>query len=141
MKDIPERSLEELKTEGTMLLPGVYVDISFAKPLAVRQWLEKDRIRRISSTHTSPKEVIPSRPLMRRIAKELIREVMTSVYSNTLCNYDHLAACLLKYYPHRRLSFSDLEKRGHLAAEMAAKMKSIRYYAAAHQDEQGWRRF
>jgi hypothetical protein len=62
---------------------------------------------------------------------------MTSVYRNSMVNYDHLAAYLLKHYPRRSLSLSDLAERVHLAAEMAAKMKSIRFYPALHQDQSG----
>jgi len=144
-KDIPERVLEELRTEGTMLLSGVDMDISFGKPLAVKQWLEQPRIKEDIATphHISPKQVLPSRPLMRGIAKELTREVMTSIYRNTMVNYDHLAAYILKYYPGRSLSFSDLAERFYLAAGMAVKMKSIHSHTGLHQEQNGhyWDQF
>ena len=139
VKDIPERALEELRTEGTMLLSGVDIDISFGKPLAVKQWLEQPRIKEdiVTPHHISPKQVLPSRPLMREIAKELTRAVMSSIYRNTMVNYDHLAGYILKYYPGRSLSFSDLAERVCLAAEMAVKMKSIRSHTALYKDQNG----
>ncbi|UCE82823.1 MAG: metallophosphoesterase [Deltaproteobacteria bacterium] len=145
VKDLPERALEELRTEGTMLLSGVDMDISFGKPLDVKQWLEKPSIREdiVTPNRISPKQVLPSRPLMRRIAKELTKEVMTSIYRNTMVNYDHLAGYILKYYPGQCLSFSDLAERVYLAAEMASQMKSIRFHPALHQDRNGhfWGQF
>ncbi len=137
VKDIPERIVEELQTEGTMLLSGVDMDISFGKPLAIRPWLEKRKIQKDIRTPRPilPDDVLPSRPLMRRIAGKLTRQVMASIYRRTKVNYDHLAAYLLKYYPGRRLSLFDLAERLYLAAETVTGLKSIQFHADLHQDQ------
>jgi esterase/lipase len=137
VKDIPERIVEELQTEGTMLLSGVDIDISFGKPLAISPWLKKRRIQK--DIHAPrpflPDDILPSRPLMRRIAGKLTRQVMASIYRRTMVNYDHLAAYLLKYYPGQSLSLFNLAERLYLAAEIVSKLSSIRAHAGLHQDQ------
>jgi len=137
VKDIPERIVEELQTEGTMLLSGVDIDISFGKPLAISPWLSRRRIQKdiFASRPILPDDVLPSRPLMRRIAGKLTRKVMASIYRRTMVNYDHLAAYLLKYYPGHSLNLFDLAERLYLAAETVTKLSSIRSHADLHQDQ------
>jgi esterase/lipase len=135
--DLPERIVEELQTEGTMLLSGVDIDITFGKPLAISPLLKKRKIQQdiISQRPILPDDVLPSRPLMRRIASNLTRKVMASIYSNTMVNYDHLAAYILKYYPHNRLGFFNLAERLYLAAETVTKLKSIRFHSGLLHDQ------
>lgn len=137
VKDIPDRFVEELQTEGTMLLSGVDIDITFGEPLAISPWLRKRRIERdmFARRPIMPDEVLPSRPLMRRIASRLTRKVMASIYRNTNVNYDHLAAYLLKYYPRRRLSLFDFAERLYLAAETVTRLKSVRFHRALYLDQ------
>jgi esterase/lipase len=137
VRDLPERIVEELQTEGTMLLSGVDIDITFGTPLAISPLLKKRKIQQdILSQHPIlPDDVLPSRPLMRRIASNLTRKVMASIYSNTMVNYDHLAAYILKYYPHKRLGFFNLAERLYLAAETVTKLKSIRFHSGLLHDQ------
>jgi esterase/lipase/1-acyl-sn-glycerol-3-phosphate acyltransferase len=135
--DLPERIVEELQTEGTMLLSGVDIDITFGKPLAISPLLKKRKIQQdiISERPILPDDVLPSRPLMRRIASNLTRKVMASIYNNTMVNYDHLAAYILNYYPHNRLGFFNLAERLYLAAETVTKLKSIRFHSGLLHDQ------
>jgi esterase/lipase len=137
VKDIPERIVEELQFEGTMLLSGVDIDISFGKPVAISPWLERRRIQQdiLATTPILPDDVLPSRPLMRRIAGKLTRRVMASIYRRTMVNYDHLAAYLLKYYPGHSLSLSNLAERLYLAAETVTRLNYIRFHAGLRQDQ------
>ena len=137
VSDLPERIVEELQTEGTMLLSGVDIDITFGKPLAISPLLKKRKIQQdiLSQRPILPDDVLPSRPLMRRTASNLTRKVMASIYSNTMVNYDHLAAYILKYYPHNRLGFFNLAERLYLAAETVTKLKSIRFHSGLLHDQ------
>jgi esterase/lipase/1-acyl-sn-glycerol-3-phosphate acyltransferase len=135
--DLPERIVEELQTEGSMLLSGVDIDITFGKPLAISPLLKKRKIQQdiISQRPILPDDVLPSRPLMRRIASNLTRKVMASIYGNTMVNYDHLAAYILKYYPHNRLGFFNFAERLYLGAETVTKLKFIRFHSGLLHDQ------
>jgi esterase/lipase/1-acyl-sn-glycerol-3-phosphate acyltransferase len=137
VKDMPDRIVEELQTEGTMLLSGVDIDITIDKPLAIRPLLRKRIIQKdIRTLHPiMPDDLLPSRPTMRRIASNLTRRVMASIYQNTMVNYDHLIAYILKYYPGQKLSFFSLAQRLYLVAEAVTKLKSIRLHAGLLQDQ------
>jgi len=137
VKDMPDRIVEELQTEGTMLLSGVDIDITIDKPLAIRPLLKKRVIQKdIRTLHRiMPDDLLPSRPVMRRIASKLTRKVMASIYQNTMVNYDHLIAYILKYYPGQKLSLFSLAQRLYLAAETVTKLKSVRLHSGLLQDQ------
>ncbi len=137
VKDLPARIVEELRTEGTMLVSGVDIDINFGEPLAIRPLLEKRSIEKdiISPRPIMPDDVLPSRPLMRRIASKLTRKVMDSIYRNTMVNYDHLAAYLLKHYPGHRLNLFNLAERLYLAAEQVIRLKAVRFHSSLLRDQ------
>ncbi len=51
VEDIPERMVEEIMTEGTMLLSGVDVDMRFGEPIEIKEYLKHSAIKRdISAT-------------------------------------------------------------------------------------------
>ena len=137
VKGMPDRIVEELQTEGTMLLSGVDIDITIDEPMAIRPLLTKRIIQKdIRSPYPiMPDDVLPSRPVMRLIASKLTRKVMASIYQNTTVNYDHLIAYILKYYPGQKLSLFSLAQRLYLAAEAVTKLKSIRLHAGLLQDQ------
>jgi esterase/lipase/1-acyl-sn-glycerol-3-phosphate acyltransferase len=137
MKDMPDRIAEELQTEGTMLLSGVDMDITIDKPLAIRPFLRKRIIQKdiLTPRPIMPDDVLPSRPAMRLIASKLTRKVMASIYQNTMVNYDHLIAYILKYYPRQKLSLFSLAQRLYLAVEAATKLKSVRLHSGLLQDQ------
>jgi esterase/lipase/1-acyl-sn-glycerol-3-phosphate acyltransferase len=137
IKDIPDRFLEELQTEGTMLLSGVDINVSIGRPIPVRPWLEDRRIREdiVAPRHITPDEPIPSRPLLRRIASKLTLRLMAAVYGLTTINFDHLAAYLLKYYPGTRLKVFDLAQRTYVAAEEVTRLKGFEFHPALLGDQ------
>jgi esterase/lipase/1-acyl-sn-glycerol-3-phosphate acyltransferase len=137
VKDMPDRLVEELQTEGTMLLSGVDIDITIDKPLAIRPFLRKRMIEKDIRTPRPimPDDVLPSRPAMRLIASKLTRKVMASIYQNAMVNYDHLIAYILKYYPGQKLSFFSLAQRLYLAVEAVARLKSVRLHSGLLQDQ------
>ena len=123
--------------EGTLLLSGVDMDISFGRPLAIRDRLQSPRIREDidAPRRILPDEAIASRPELRKAASEITMQLMASIYRMTTVNYDHLAACLLKYYPRRRLSTFDLMERLYLAMGEITRLKDIRFHPAIREEQ------
>jgi esterase/lipase/1-acyl-sn-glycerol-3-phosphate acyltransferase len=131
-KDIPDQFLEELETEGTMLLSGVDMDICFGKPIPIRAWLQEPNIQQdiTSSSPILPDEPIPSRPLLRKIASKVTLQVMKTIYLMTAVNFDHLAAYVLKYYPKRKLTSFELMERLFMAMHRVCHLKDVRCHPA-----------
>ena len=113
VENIPERVIEEIMTEGTMLLKGVDIDIRFGKPINLKERLTHRMIKK-DLAQTAPfdfDDPIPSRSIMRREAMKLMQEYMSAIYDMTTINYDHLFATLLKKTWYRRLDHNFLKRR------------------------------
>lgn len=111
--NIPARVIEEIMTEGTMLLSGVDIDIRFGEPINIKERLthkiiKKDLFGKESFDFDDP---IPSRNIMRREAMKLMQQYMGAIYDMTTINYDHLFASLLKKTWFRKLDHNFLKRR------------------------------
>jgi len=116
--DLPERFLEELMTEGNMLLAGVDVDVRFGQPLAVKPCL-KDPAIQADIQLARPiffDDVIPSRPVLRQKALWLMQQYMGSIYRMTTVNHDHLLASIFRFMPGRSIRIPALRRKAFMAA-------------------------
>jgi esterase/lipase/1-acyl-sn-glycerol-3-phosphate acyltransferase len=117
--DLPERFLEELMTEGSMLLSGVDVDMRFGEPLEVKSYLDDRAIQ--ADIHAARPiyfdEAIPSRPAMREKALQITQQYMTDIYGMTTVNHDHLLASIFKLMPFNTITIAALKRKAFLAAE------------------------
>ncbi len=116
--DLPERIIEELMTEGSMLLSGVQIDVRFGDPILIKEYLrhtviEKD-IETTRRIHFD--EQIASRGTMRRQALKLMQRYMAAIYSMTTVNLDHLFASMLRFVRNKKIEKLDLCRRVFLAA-------------------------
>lgn len=116
--DIPERAIEELMTEGTMLLSGVDVDIRFGKPIRVPEYMENMIIHRDISdkNRIDFDDSIPSKEQMRKTALKIMQRYMADIYNMTTVNHDHLFASMLKKTPFKTISEQGLREKVFLAA-------------------------
>ncbi|HKK90108.1 MAG TPA: alpha/beta fold hydrolase [Desulfobacteraceae bacterium] len=101
MEKPSDRVMEELMTEGTMLLSGVDVDIRFGDPIRINTYLDNSFIE---SDLTSKRKIkfddkLGSRPVMRTLSFEIMYRYMASVYGMTTLNHDHVFATILKNLP------------------------------------------
>ncbi|ACN15579.1 EstA [Desulforapulum autotrophicum HRM2] len=117
MAEPSQRVLDELMTEGTMLLTGVDVDIRFGTPIPIagflHNWLVESDLtsrRRITFSNT-----MASRPVMKTVSIEIMERYMASVYGMTTLNYDHIFASILKYFPGPVIGVYDFKCRAFLA--------------------------
>jgi esterase/lipase/1-acyl-sn-glycerol-3-phosphate acyltransferase len=113
MDNVPDRMLEEMMTEGSMLLSGVDMDIRFGKPIEVRSFMKRSVIKQdISSKHRIGfDDPIPSKQMMRKVAVKIMQEYMFAIYSMTTVNHDHIFASLLKLIPFKKIDGDDLKRR------------------------------
>lgn len=116
---IPERAVEEIMTEGSMLLSGVDVDIRFGEPIEIKKFMKQSAIKRdISSKHSIRfDDPIPSKRLMRKVALKIMQRYMSAIYSMTTVNHDHIFASMLKLIPFKRIDPQDLMRRTFLLIE------------------------
>ncbi len=111
--NIPERVIEELMTEGTMLLSGVDIDIRFGIPINISGCVSHGAIKSdvCSLSSFDFDDPIPSVRMMRKEAVSLMQKYMSSIYSMTTVNHDHLFASLLKKTPYRNLDHNFFKRR------------------------------
>lgn len=118
--DLPGRMLEEVMTEGAMLLSGVDIDVRFGAPIRVSQYLKTAAIQAdIGSTAAIDfDDAIPSISVMRKAAHKIMERYMSAIYHMTTVNHDHLFATLLRYLPQNTITESQLRQRAYLAASL-----------------------
>ncbi len=135
--DIPERVVEEIMTEGTMLLSGVDMDIRFGEPIQIHECLECSPIERdVSSTRRiNFDDTLPSQRQMRKEALKIMQRYMTAIYGLTTINHDHLFASLLRAMPRKKIDERDLRQRVFLAADAIRKEKGIQLHKSLHFDQ------
>ena len=137
VEDIPERLLEEIMTEGSMLLGGVDIDIRFGEPIQVLECLHCSPIEQdiLSSRRIGFDDVLPSRMRMRKEALEIMQRYMKAIYEMTTINHDHLSASLIRAMPKNRFKCYDLRRRVYDAAETARKNTDIFLHRDLQSDQ------
>ncbi len=118
MGEMTERAVEEIMTEGSMLLSGVDVDIRFGEPIRVGAYL-KSHAAMADISNPRPigfDEPIPSRPMLQKTVRRIMERYMSAIYRMTTVNHDHILATLLKYMPEHHIDARDLRHRTYLAA-------------------------
>ncbi|MFO7666445.1 MAG: alpha/beta fold hydrolase [Desulfobacterales bacterium] len=137
VRDIPERVMEEIMTEGTMLLSGVDIDIRFGKPIDIKEYTNNYLI---NNDITNKKQVnfddpIPSKPLMKKAALKIMQRYMSCIYSMTTVNHDHLFASLLMMMPFKKINEDDLIRRIFLIATLDLKDSGCFFHRSLMDDQ------
>lgn len=135
--DLPERLLEELMTEGSMLLSGVDIDVRFGRPIPVSESLKRVAIAQdiCSPSRLGFDDPIASRNVMRREALALMNRYMSAIYSMTTVNHDHLFASVLKHAPFGRIDRADLCRRVFLLATRLQEMPTLHLHRQLAADQ------
>jgi esterase/lipase len=129
-RDMPDRVVEEIMTEGAMLLSGVDIDIRFAPAIDIGPYMqsrtiEDDICSKGSFGFDTP---IASRGQMRRDALKIMKRYLDSIYHMTTVNSDHLFAAVVRQMPYLNTSEMDLKRRVFLIASDITAHKSIRLH-------------
>lgn len=118
VRDIPERMVEEIMTEGTMLLSGVDIDVRFGKAIAIADYLDGRKLRRelkkqkVTGFLLSPE----LKSVLREVSEKIMQRYMADIYSLTTVNHEHLFASLLRRYPQAKIPELELKQRVFLLA-------------------------
>ena len=125
VKDLPERMVEEIMTEGTMLLSGVDIDIRFGEPIRIDRYLERPEVmKRLAEQDHSAFLMSPElKEALQGLAQEIMGEYMADIYTMTTINHEHLFAAFLKLVPFKRNCEQGLRKRVFLAVSRINSMK------------------
>ncbi len=118
--ELSDRMMEEIFTEGTMLLEGVDIDIRFGAPIRIATYLKSMAVRNdmASLKPINFDDPIPARPMLRKTAMKIMERYMSAIYNMTTVNHDHLLVTLLKYYPYVEIDEKDLRRRAYLATTL-----------------------
>jgi esterase/lipase/1-acyl-sn-glycerol-3-phosphate acyltransferase len=135
--DLPERILEEIMTEGSMLLSGVDIDIRFGKPIEILAFLQSSPINSdISAKHRITFDAhLPSRPRMRIEALKLMQRYMADIYNLTTVNHDHLFASMTRAMRSKKIDAQDLRRRVFLAATRLPLLGNIYLHRSLEADQ------
>ena len=116
--DLPERLVEELMTEGSMLISGVDIDIHFGDPILIDDFLQDSAIQRDIETkkRINFDDPIASKNTMRKEALKLMQRYMADIYDMTAVNLDHIFASMLKFMRFKKIDELDFRRRVFLAA-------------------------
>ncbi len=135
-----QRTIEELMTEGTMLLSGVDVDIRFGEPITIKDYLNNSFVESDLNSRRAIEfnDRISSIDVMKSNALQIMQRYMTSVYKMTTLNYDHLFASILKYLPdgNTEIDAYDLRCRVFLASTSRQLITSHPYLHQSFKDNQ-----
>ena len=137
VEGIPERVLEEIMTEGTMLFSGVDIDIRFGAPIRVGRRLDHPVIQSdVKSTERIEfDDPLPSRLRMRKEALGIMESYMSAIYSLTTINHDHLLATILRLSPYKSFEERDLRCKLFMAAEAVRQLKSVHLHHRLGEDQ------
>lgn len=130
VKDIPERMLEEIMTEGTMLLSGVDIDVRFGRAIEIAPYLDQGRVKKeLAKQEISGFLMSPGlKDAMSDQAETVMQRYMTEIYAMTTVNHEHLFASFLSMYPRKRIQEAELKKRAFLAASRISDMEGPELY-------------
>lgn len=137
VEDLPERLIEELMTEGSMLLSGVDIDIRFGEPIEIFECLQCSPIDMDITTQRRINfdDRIPSRTRMRIEALRLMERYMTAIYNLTTVNHDHMFASMLRAMRSKKIDSQDLRRRVFLACTRIPHKTNIHLHRSLDDDQ------
>jgi esterase/lipase len=135
--DLPERIVEELMTEGSMLISGVDIDIHFGDPILVSDCLRQTSIRKDIETaaRINFDDPIASKNALRKEALKLMQRYMADIYGMTAVNLDHIFASMLKLIRFKRIDKLDFRRRVFLAILLIQKRQDLHFHPAFQEDQ------
>lgn len=124
VEDLSDRLMEEIMTEGAMLISGVDIDIRFGKPIFVDECVSCKPIHHDihAAAPINFDDQIASVKTMHKEALKLMQRYMEAIYHMTTVNHDHLFAAVLKKAPFSLIREENLKRRVFLVSQNLKKM-------------------
>jgi len=137
VEGLSERIVEELMTEGSMLISGVDIDIHFGAPILIDPYLQKAAIRKDiqSEDRINFDDPIASKNTMRKEALKLMQRYMADIYGMTAVNLEHLFASMLKLLPVKKIDEMDFRRRVFMAASLIQHMPDMHLHPGLKEDQ------
>ncbi len=116
--NLSDRMVEEMMTEGTMLLSGVDIDIRFGEPIKISHYMKASAIRKDISLEAPINfdDSISAKKMLRYAASDIMERYMSSIYSMTTVNHDHIFATILRHMPFAEINEMDFRSRVYYAS-------------------------
>ena len=137
VEDLPERMVEEIMTEGTMLISGVDVDIRFGSPINIGQHIQNSKIERdiCARRKIDFDDPIRSKKNMKRESLKIMQRYMRAIYSMTTVNHDHLFASIVRSTPYKTIKETTLNRRVFLTATDSMDQKGVYLHRSLKSDQ------
>jgi esterase/lipase/1-acyl-sn-glycerol-3-phosphate acyltransferase len=135
--DLPDRFVEELMTEGSMLISGVDVDVHFGDPILIGDYLNNTAIREDieSKKRINFDDPIASKKAMRKEALKLMQRYMADIYGMTAVNLDHIFAAMLKLMRFKKIDEPDFRRRVFWAASLIQQRQEMHLHPDLENDQ------
>ncbi|MBU5636675.1 alpha/beta fold hydrolase [Geomonas sp. Red69] len=135
--EAPLHLKEEILTEGSMLLSGVDIDIRFGSPIDPSAYLTSRGVEAdiVSTASYGFDDNLPSLSEMKHAANRLMQRYMSSIYSLTTVNHDHLFASLLRAYPFKAIDEDDFRRRVFLLTKLCLRDTACRLHQSLSTDQ------
>ncbi len=136
-EEIGTRAIEEIMTEGTMLISGVDVDIRFGKPIDMAPYLDFPAMQKELSKPWKDDSPLPSpsKKLLKKPALKVMLKYMSAIYEMTTINHDHLFSSVIRMMPADKIDSHDLLRRVFLATLMDFADMGIFYHKSLEGDQ------
>lgn len=139
VNDLPERVVEELMIEGTMLLKGIDIDIRFGNPIEIDSFFSDEKVQiELEKQKETGFEISPLlEKEMYTYSNSLMQRYMRGIYKLTTVNHDHLFATFLRLYPYKKIKRADLCRRVYMAASDLQEISdsSFNLHRSLHSDQ------
>jgi len=137
-ENLSSRAIEELQTEGTLLLSDTDIDIRFGEPIDVTPFLKARAVQDNIALEAKIdfNDSIAAKHVLRAMAVDIMERYMASIYNMTTVNHDHIFASLLKHLPDNRIEEADLKRRAFLAITTVDSLATRTFkHTSLHQDQ------
>jgi esterase/lipase/1-acyl-sn-glycerol-3-phosphate acyltransferase len=130
--NLSEEMLEELKTEGSLLLKDTDMTIYFSPPVEVQDYLDRpvSTLRKLPLLQSSQQERI----VISSQRWPLTRDFMKTIYATTALNLDHLFCIGLRELKADVIKITDFHRALYLSALTIRKNETRRVHESLHNE-------